>query len=63
MVWLIPTEKNDNTSLREYGMYRIQVDLIGYKLLGGKTLFYLMDALWAADREVMFPLTSTLMDR
>ncbi|MGE5805062.1 MAG: hypothetical protein ACM34M_04670 [Ignavibacteria bacterium] len=44
-------------------MYRIQVDLIGYKLLGGKTLFYLMDALWAADREVMFPLTSTLMDR
>jgi hypothetical protein len=36
-------------------MYRVQVDLMGHPLLGGKTLFYLMDALWAADQEISFP--------
>lgn len=50
-----PVEKNNNTSRREYGMYRVQVDLMGHKLLGGKSLFYLMDALWTADQEISFP--------
>jgi hypothetical protein len=28
---------------------------MGHHLLGGKTLFYLMDALWAADQELGYP--------
>ena len=30
----------------EYGAYRIFVDFIGHKDLGGKTILYLMDGLW-----------------
>ncbi len=45
----------EHNSRREYGMYRVQVDLMGSKYLGGKTLFYLMDALWPADQEISFP--------
>ncbi len=30
----------------EYGSYRIFVDFIGHKDLGGKTILYLMDGLW-----------------
>ena len=40
----------------EYGMYRVQVDLMGHHLLGRKNLFYLMDALWATDYELHVPL-------
>ncbi len=38
-----------------YNLYRIQVDLMGHKVLGGKNLFYLMDALWSADFEIGAP--------
>jgi len=47
-------------SRTDYGMYRVQVDIMGHSLLGGKTLFYLMDALWAADQELGFPKKFTL---
>jgi hypothetical protein len=33
-------------------LYRVQVDLMGHKLLGGKELFYLLDGLWAGSEAV-----------
>jgi Domain of unknown function (DUF362) len=33
-------------------LYRVQVDLMGHKLLGGKELFYLLDGLWAGPEAV-----------
>jgi hypothetical protein len=50
-----PIESEGTYSRRDYGMYRVQVDMMGHKLLGGKTLFYLMDALWPADQEISYP--------
>jgi hypothetical protein len=47
-------------SRTEYGMYRVQVDIMGHPILGEKTLFYLMDALWTADHELGFPKRFTL---
>ena len=38
-----------------YGLYRVQVDLMGHHLLSGKNLVYIMDALWATDRELDDP--------
>jgi hypothetical protein len=35
-----------------YGLYRVQVDLMGHSLLGAKNLLHLMDALWATDYEL-----------
>ncbi|MFO7447378.1 MAG: DUF362 domain-containing protein [Ignavibacteriaceae bacterium] len=54
------TPNKPGVSRTEYGMYRVQVDLMGHKLLGGKTLFYLMDALWTADQEISFPKKFTM---
>jgi len=34
-----------------YGKYRVFVDLMGHELLGGKTLLYVMDGLWATAYE------------
>jgi len=34
-----------------YGKYRVFVDLMGHELLGGKTLLYIMDGLWATAYE------------
>jgi hypothetical protein len=47
-------------SRTNYGMYRVQVDIMGHKLLGGKNLLYLMDALWAADQEISYPKKFTM---
>ncbi len=49
------TPNLEGVSRTEYGMYRVQVDLMGHHILGGKSLFYLMDALWAADQEIGTP--------
>jgi hypothetical protein len=49
------TPNKPGVSRTEYGMYRVQVDLMGHHILGGKSLFYLMDALWAADQEIGTP--------
>jgi len=47
---------NMGHSLRnEYGVYRIQTDLMGHRLLGKKNLFYILDALWASDYEIDQP--------
>jgi hypothetical protein len=50
-----PTEM-PNVSRGDYGLYRIQVDLMGHSMLGRKNLVYLMDALWATDYELDVPL-------
>ncbi|UCH13717.1 MAG: DUF362 domain-containing protein [Bacteroidales bacterium] len=43
-------------SLRdEYNMYRVFVDLMGSKYLGGNTLVFLMDALWGTSEEHLPP--------
>ena len=38
-----------------YGLYRVQVDIMNHKLLGGKNLVYIMDALWSSDWELNKP--------
>jgi hypothetical protein len=54
---LVSPNEYPNTPYRsDYGMYRVQVDLMGHKLLGKKNLVYLMDALWATDYELDIPL-------
>jgi hypothetical protein len=50
-----PIEIEYDISRRDYGMYRVQVDMMSSKMLGGKTLFYLMDALWPSDQEISYP--------
>jgi len=45
-----PNMVTDTPSLRlGYGLYRVQVDLMGHKDLGGKTMLFLVDALWAGS--------------
>ena len=41
-----------NPTRQGYGLYRVQLDLMGHSLLGAKNLLYLMDALWATDFEL-----------
>lgn len=52
-----PTEAVDMPGVTRYGygLYRVQVDIMGHELLGKKNLFYLMDALWPADQEISYP--------
>jgi hypothetical protein len=42
------TQGDGNVDNGEYGKYRIFVDFIGHKDLGGKTILYLFDALWSS---------------
>ncbi|MGD1044632.1 MAG: FlgD immunoglobulin-like domain containing protein, partial [Bacteroidota bacterium] len=51
-------ENPDTSTLRrfDYGMYRSQVDFMMHKLLSGKNLIYIMDALWGTDWELDVPL-------
>ena len=54
---LVSPYGTDQSLLRtDYGMYRVQVDLMTHKLLSGKNLLYIMDALWATDYELDKPL-------
>ncbi len=38
-----------------YGLYRVLVDMMSHKLLSGKNLVYVMDALWSTDWELDNP--------
>jgi len=49
---LVATEQGGVVNRGGYGLYRVQVDLMSHKVLGGKNLFYLMDALWSSDYEI-----------
>ena len=53
---LVAPDEAPNVTRGTYGMYRVQVDIMGHSLLGGKNLVYLMDALWATDYELDVPL-------
>lgn len=44
-------EDYDKPLRGQYGMYRVFVDLLGHKDLGGKILIYFMDALWSCSYE------------
>lgn len=47
---------NDNKGMREdYKMYRVLVDLMACKYLGGNTLLYFMDGLWSSSWEHQEP--------
>lgn len=54
------TPNKPGVSRTDYGMYRVQVDIMGHKLLGKKNLVYIMDALWSADQEVSYPKKFTM---
>jgi hypothetical protein len=51
---LVAPEEN-NPRRQGYGLYRVQVDLMGHSLLGQKNLFYLLDGLWTSDYEIDDP--------
>lgn len=44
----------------DFGVYRVQVDLMEHNLLSGKNLIYIMDALWGTDQELGEPLKWTM---
>ncbi|MBP1656427.1 MAG: hypothetical protein H6Q31_1028 [Bacteroidetes bacterium] len=47
---IAPNKVTDTSTLRlGYELYRVQVDLMGHKDLGGKTLLFLVDALWGGS--------------
>ena len=50
-----PTEM-PNVSRGSYGLYRVQVDIMGHSQVGKKNLVFLMDALWSTDYELDIPL-------
>lgn len=45
-----PDKMTTTSTLRPgYGLYRVQVDLLGNKYLGGNTLLFIVDALWSGS--------------
>lgn len=56
----IETPNLEGVSRTDYGMYRVQVDIMGHSLLGKKNLVYLLDALWPADQEISYPKKFTI---
>jgi hypothetical protein len=48
-------DPNNGIPRSGYGLYRVQVDLMGYKLFREKNLIFLMDALWSAGYEIDKP--------
>jgi hypothetical protein len=46
---------NDRPTRVNYGMYRVFVDLMGSKYLGGNTLIYIIDALWSGTEALETP--------
>ncbi len=47
--------RNDQPYRVDYGMYRIQVDLMSSKYLGGNTLLYIVDGLWGGTEATETP--------
>ncbi len=47
--------ENDNPTRNDYGMYRVQVDLMGSSVLGQNTLLFLVDGLWGSPEAVEGP--------
>jgi sugar lactone lactonase YvrE len=53
---LVAPTNYPNVTRGTYGLYRVEVDLMGHSMLGKKNLVFLMDALWATDFELDIPL-------
>jgi len=47
--------ENDDPTRNDYGMYRVQVDLMGSYVLGRNTLLFLVDGLWGSPEAVEGP--------
>jgi hypothetical protein len=54
---LVDPDGNPNNGIPRtgYGLYRVLVDLMGYRLFREKNLIFLMDALWSAGYEIDQP--------
>ncbi|MBN1694685.1 DUF362 domain-containing protein [candidate division WOR-3 bacterium] len=54
---LVDPDGNPNNGIPRsgYGLYRVLVDLMGWKLIREKNVIFLMDALWSAGAEVTQP--------
>ena len=52
---LVAPNEWPNVTRGAYGLYRVQVNIMGHSMLGKKNLVYLMDALWATDYELDVP--------
>jgi uncharacterized protein (DUF362 family) len=48
-------EKNDQPYRIDYGMYRVQVDLMGSKYLGRNTMLNIVDGLWGGVEAIQTP--------
>ena len=48
-------EDQDAIDRGEYGMYRVLVDLMGHEKLGGNTVLFMVDALWAGIEATDMP--------
>ena len=48
-------ERNDQPYRLDYGMYRVQVDLMGSKYLGRNTLLNIVDGLWGGPEATVAP--------
>jgi hypothetical protein len=53
---IVPDEyPNEGNARYGYGLYRVLVDLMGWKLIREKNLIFIMDALWSAGWELDAP--------
>ncbi len=52
---LVHTQEWGGDYRTDYGMYRVQVDLMGHPLLSGKNLVYIMDAFYSTFHELERP--------
>ena len=52
---LICSTNNDEPDRTNYKMYRVQVDMMEHKLLGGKTLIYIVDGLFGGNEAQCTP--------
>ena len=46
---------NDRPTRPDYGLYRVQVDLMGSRYLGRNTLLYIVDGLWGGTEAIETP--------
>ncbi len=44
-----PNKENNDPMRTDYGQYRVQVDLMGDKYLGGNTVLFIVDGLWGGS--------------
>jgi hypothetical protein len=57
LVWVDDADWEGNYDLMrtDYGMYRVHVDIMGYKYLGENTLLFMVDGFWGGPEATMKP--------